>query len=172
MSTFKSNISNFLSFPKILYTGNKAYQLKVVEHGDGTVTLSNNNPVATDETIDAALEVDASGAAPYLLERINRGQLPLELEDYGLVALPQYIVFYTLLGLLAVTALVKIQYLLKISIIIGLVTVQALLIYLALGRSFDLYQLVTELKVQRTYVVILITTGLALIIINRQVNAW
>lgn len=141
-----------------------------MEHEDGTVTLSNTNPMVTDETIDAALEVDLNGAPPYILEHINRSQLPTELEDYDLVALPQYIVFYTLLGLLAITALVKIQYLLKISIIIGLVTVQALLIYLALGRSFDLYQLVTELKVQRTYVVILITVGIALIIINRQVS--
>lgn len=118
-----------------------------------------------------AMIIDGSTSSDdsYVPDGVNGTQAMLQIQKYNLVALPQYIIFYTILGLLAITALVKIEYLLKISMIIGLVTAQSLLVYLALNQSFDLYRMIIELNVQLVYVIILIIVASALIIINRQV---
>lgn len=89
------------------------------------------------------------------------------------VALPQYLLFFVLLCLLAITALTRISYLVKIGLVSGLVGGQAALLYLRLTASFRLYSsfngLLSNLDIRHYYLAILLTVLVALVIIIRQV---
>jgi hypothetical protein len=90
--------------------------------------------------------------------------------------LPQYLDYFSILGQLGVTALTKINYLVKMFIIVSLVIAQCCLNVIKLDESFQWYDNHTYGENQYvlghdTYLAIIITTiAIALFIINRQVN--
>lgn len=88
------------------------------------------------------------------------------------IGLPQYVAFFAIIFLLAITALTRINYLMKIGIIAGLVWLQCTLIYLELSFAFTVHivitRIVSKLDVRLYYTIILVTVLVALIIINRQ----
>lgn len=90
------------------------------------------------------------------------------------IALPQYLLFFLILCLLAITALTRISYLVKIGLVSGLTAGQAVLLYLRLTPSFRLYTtfngLLSNLDIRHYYLAILLTVLVALIIIIRQVD--
>jgi len=94
-------------------------------------------------------------------------------DDY--CQLPQYLNYFSILGLLGVTALTRISYLVKMFIIIGLVTAQCVMNLTILNNSFNAYDIRTyqgsfTLGHEITLSVIIFTIAIALFLINRQVR--
>lgn len=98
---------------------------------------------------------------------------PVLPEVTSVIALPQYIVFFCILGLLAISTLTRISYILKIFIITGLAVAQCVLVYLSMADAFRFYHMINYDQLMHgkiDYVIILLTIVVALIIINRQVS--
>jgi len=90
------------------------------------------------------------------------------------IALPQYVCHFCVLRLIAITALTRINYLMKILLVSGFVVAQCCALYFKLSASFRVYAAIdglsTNFDARLYYVIILATVLVALIIINRQVR--
>ena len=88
------------------------------------------------------------------------------------VALPQYLIFFCICGLLAITGLTRINYLMKICIIAGLSIGQAILCYTRFYSAFDAYVAFSgsgnASQNRLFYLIIIGAVLIALILINRQ----
>ena len=89
--------------------------------------------------------------------------------------LPQYLIYFSILGQLGVTALTRIGYLVKMFIIISLVIGQCCLNVFKLDKSFIAYDTATYgdnhyfLGHEAYLSIIIATIAITLFIINRQV---
>lgn len=90
--------------------------------------------------------------------------------------LPQYLDYFCILGLLGVTVVTRISYLVKMFIIISLVITQCGLNLTILSQSFKNYDMKYYNKTKLPYIghelylsLILITIAIVLFLINRQV---
>ena len=90
--------------------------------------------------------------------------------------LPQYLDYFCILGLLGVTVVTRISYLVKMFIIISLVITQCGLNLTILSQSFRNYDMNFYIDIRLPYIghelylsLILITIAIVLFLINRQV---
>lgn len=152
---------------------------QTVDSSDDNITIATSSPSSSSSLSSSSSFSDAPSSSLYSLPLATSDSSSLPQSHFlsvdGSCNLPPFLTHFAVLGMIAITVLTRISYIVKTALILSLMVIQICLNLLPLQPSFRwydtrLYSITVSIGHELTLSVILLTTAVVFILINRQVS--